>query len=371
MKKLIVLAVLVVMAFAVIGCKNPASSGTTNRPPVDEIPVDDGTGSGTEADPFIVGSAASLAKVGSGTDGWGLNSHYLQKANITLSGEWTSIGGTATSASNFTGTYDGAGFSINNMRITGSTVGFQGLFRAIGMTGVVRNVAMRNVDINLTVNNVGGIAGLNNGMIQNSYVSGSITGGNTVGGIAGNNFSNGSIQNCYTTCNVTGENNVGGIAGHNFGDTLSNGLIRVCYATGNITGNDKVGGIIGENLGNVEYNVALNRKVASTTTEGAWRVAATYEGYLEDNFARSDMVVERDGSPRPPDEMNIGGWHRGGADATAAQTHGADSNTWWSIAIPDGPGFHTDDWSFAANRLPHLKTTEGEAFNQAQNPAVQ
>jgi len=47
-----------------------------------------------------------------------------------------------------------------------------------------------------------------------------------------------------------------------------------------------------------------------------------------------------------------------GEDATAAQTHQGSSGTWWSGTV----GFSSKYWTFANNRLPHLKTTTEEAF---------
>jgi len=351
MKKLIVITMLVVMVFRVMGCKNPASS-STNRTPAD------GSGSGTEAAPFIVGSAASLEKIGTGD--WTLSAHYRQTVNITLSGEWTPIGNMADA---FQGVYDGAGFSINNLSVSADTH-FQGFFGFIGKDGVVRNVALRNVNIIAAGNSVGSISGFNDGIIKNCYVSGLVSGEMFVGGISGGN--GGIIENSYTTCDVTGSVEcIGGITG------INTGTIQNCYVTGNISGFSNAGGIVGENEGTIKNSVALNSEVTITVAFNAIGRVAVDPGTLTNNFARAGMVLKRDGTtidvltPTPASD-NIHG-----ADVVPADFNGANSRTWWTSATPAGPGFNAANWTFANNRLPHLRTTTGAVFREAQNPAVQ
>jgi len=316
---------------------------------------------GSAANPFLVGTAAQLAQVGSGTNGWTRDKHYRQTANITLSGTWLPIG---RGSPNFTGSYDGGGFSVINLNIPSATSNFQGMFASIGTGGSVKNVALINANINSANDYTGGIAGMNNGSIENCYVSGTIIGRSDVGGIAGGN-SNGVIKNCYTTCNVSGSNvNApvmgGGIAGSNGG-----GIVQNCYTTGKINGHNMIGGIVGSN-GVVENCVALNFEVTSNMDGGCRRVVGNFLiGTLTNNFARdSGMLLRAMGWIVTPTASATG---RDGANATAANTHQGSSGTWWSGTV----GFTTANWSFANNRLPHLLTTTGAAFAETQNPAVQ
>ncbi len=90
----------------------------------------------------------------------------------------------------------------------------------------------------------GGIVGVNSGLIQNSYNTGTIGTNNVslVGGITGKNYDAGaSIVNSYNAGTVVGQNSVGGIAGENVGS------ITNAYNTGNVSGNSAVGGISGDN----------------------------------------------------------------------------------------------------------------------------
>jgi len=334
---------------------------------------DDDTGDGSEDNPFLVGSAADLQKIGTGTGGWSLDKNYKQTANINLSGisNWIPIGGLI--ANPFTGVYDGAGFSINDLVITGANHS-QGLFAAIGADGVIRNVALRNVNIDSTGSKIGGLTGENMGLITNSYVSGTIKGSMWVGGITGSNEANGRIENCYTTCNVTGAGDfIGGIAGMNSSTGTDNAIIGNSYATGIIIGANHVGGITGSNNKTIRQNVALNRVISATGGTNLGRVAGSNNGgTFNNNFAKSGTGNEVNmwditGPHTTPPAPDAAGIH--GANAAAVQTHGADSNTWWSSST-NSPVFSSDNWSFEANRLPHLLTDEGGAFSEAQNPAV-
>ena len=316
---------------------------------------------GSPGNPFIVKDAATLKKVGSGTDGWDLTKHYLQTANISLNATetWIPIGIPPTG---FTGSYDGGGYSITGLNIPATTTMAQGLFSTISFQGVVRNVALINVNIYSTNEYPGGIAGGNYGIIENCYVTGNIRGNGGDGGIAG--YNSGEIKNCYTICNVTGTYSAGGIAGRN----ENGGEVQYCYATGKITGTNNVGGIVGNNLGVskgiVELCVALNTEVSATNATGnVGRVVGNESGTMINNYARAaGMTLKRGSATITPTEATLTG--KDGANVAANYTHGDNSAVWWAN------GCDTKLWNLAPNRLPHLRTTEGKEFKQPQNPEV-
>jgi len=349
---------------------NGSGGVSTTVNAVFEVTEETGGGDGSEENPFLVWTAVQLQQVGSNLNGWGLDKHYRQTANITLDGNWTRIGN---DTARFTGTYDGEGFSINGLTINASLEG-QGLFGYIGSGGEVRNVALRDVYITSTQSNVGGIAGVNRGVIVNCYVSGVINGSHYVGGITGFNMGGGSIMNCYTTADVAGTHHesgwVGGIVGLN-GRNLTgfgNGLVSRSYATGRITGADDVGGIAGSNdtaTGTIERSVALNSQVTARATDSAGRIAGTNYGTLTSNYARAEGMILSNVSGNITATSSATGIH--GEDVTAANTHGANSNTWWSGTATYFASF----WTFAANRLPHLITIMGGAFADTQEPLVE
>ena len=320
-------------------------------------------GGGTATDPYKVYDETTLRKVGTGS-GWTLGAHYQQICNITLTGTFTSIGASATP---FSGSYDGRGYSILDLNIPATTETHQGLFK--NLTGAVRNVALINVNVSESTdggeNYVGAIAGANFGIIENCYVTGSVTGQRIVGGIVAYNYA-GTVKNCYTTCTVTSSGNyAGGIAGYNRNNSTNYATIASCYATGNIKASNYAGGIAGYNSSSctIDGCVALNKEVmvdAGNTLAGRITGSNTV---LTNNFARTSGMMLNGGITVTPDAT---GKH--GADVSAANINGANAATWWSGA--EGPGFSASVWSFDTGRLPHLKTTNGAPFDQAQTPAI-
>lgn len=122
------------------------------------------------------------------------------------------------------------------------------------------------------LNAMGGVVGLNEGIIRDCTLSGSMGSATQdyIGGIAGLNVGGrtaGTIENCTTekNCTVTGRNTVGGIVGYN----LSGGRIQNNTSSANVSGAGRVGGIAGENGGVI---------VLSSTPAGKRRVNGSGSG---------------------------------------------------------------------------------------------
>lgn len=119
---------------------------------------------------------------------------------------------------------------------------------------------------------MGGVVGLNEGLITNCTLSGSMGSATQdyIGGIAGLNVGGrtaGTLENCTAgkNCTVTGRTAVGGIVGFN----LSGGRVQNCTGSANVSGTGRVGGIAGENGGEI---------VLSGAKAGARRVTGTGSG---------------------------------------------------------------------------------------------
>lgn len=122
------------------------------------------------------------------------------------------------------------------------------------------------------LNAMGGVVGLNEGIIRGCTLSGSMGSATQdyIGGIAGLNVggrTEGTIENCTTekNCTVTGRNTVGGIVGYN----LSGGRIQNNTSSANVSGAGRVGGIAGENGGAITL---------SSTSAGKRRVNGSGSG---------------------------------------------------------------------------------------------
>lgn len=182
--------------------------------------------------------------------------------------EWTPI---ATSASPYTGIFDGQNHTIsglyfnqensydvglfgrNNGKIANAGIldsYFYGTSKVGGMcgnnyTGTITN-CYNTGSVSGSEGNVGGVNGYNDGgTITNSYNAGSVSGTERyVGGVSGYN-DGGTITNCYNVGSVGGSGYVGGVNGWN------KGIITNCYNTGSVSGTGvNVGGVIGRNESN-------------------------------------------------------------------------------------------------------------------------
>ncbi len=72
-------------------------------------------------------------------------------------------------------------------------------------------------------------------------IGGSVSGGNYVGGLVGQNYSS-TISNAYATGAVSGTGDyVGGLVGLNYRGTINN-----AYATGAVSGSSYIGGLVGQ-----------------------------------------------------------------------------------------------------------------------------
>jgi hypothetical protein len=95
---------------------------------------------------------------------------------------------------------------------------------------------------------IGGLVGYIDyeGGIINSYSTGSVIGGNYVGGLVGDSDS-GTITNCYAEGgDVWGGYIIGGLVGESYNSTIA-----YCYSTSNVAGIEYVGGLVGDSRENV------------------------------------------------------------------------------------------------------------------------
>ena len=252
-------------------------------------------------------------------------------ADIDLSGEnWTPIGSSTTP---YTGTFDGAGYTISGMTI-GNAESYSGLFGNV--TGTVKNFTVTGsitVSSGATGLKVGGAVGSLGTGSADGTVSGvtsgvdiTVTSGSGhIGGVVGSMPENssptvescvytgtltasvdadcmagvvgyirtGTIQNCANRgqVSVSGTGNVGGVLGYcnNKGITISN-----CYNTGAITGSgtNTVGAIVGNNNGtqatvsNCYYLTdSANKGQGQLTDDAAGTVVKT-----NDDFASGEVA---------------------------------------------------------------------------------
>ncbi|MDN5300930.1 MAG: hypothetical protein PWQ60_444 [Thermoanaerobacteraceae bacterium] len=166
---------------------------------------------------------------------------YILMNDIDLSGyDWEPIMGVLPSGERvpFAGVLDGNGHKIKNLKINKPGVRNVGLFAEIerhNQPASVKDLILENVNVTGS-SHVGGLVGLNRGVIENVRVSGTIKGERYVGGIAGVNV--GFISNCNTSGKISGNDFVSSITGSGSPKAIVN-----CSSTAVING--KTGSLTG------------------------------------------------------------------------------------------------------------------------------
>jgi len=242
-----------------------------------------GGGSGSETDPYIIESLEHLDDI---RDYPG--DHFLQQADIDASATsgwnngdgWLPIG---SQSAHFTGSYDGGGFSIDGLVINRPGSEYIGLF---GYTSgaTIQNLILDNADIT-GEDRVGAIVGNNNQTsIINVHTGGEVyANGNWAGGIAG--WNDGSIQESSSSATVTGNNSVGGIAGFTFDDSI----LLECVFSGELTGNMYVGGLVGfARFSDIDDSYVTGEVSGSKHVGGA--LGRSWNSHLKNSFATGDVL---------------------------------------------------------------------------------
>lgn len=217
------------------------------------------SGTGTSADPYVIGSAADLKglanTVNTGTSHSG--EHFRLSGNIDLENYvWVPIGGACTlvdgvpTGNHFDGIFDGANHTVSGINVSNPAAGTgaYGLFGYVGTGGILANLSVAG-SLNmgtLKIDEIGAVVGYCRGSLYNVHSSMSVYMNDTsytasmCGGIAGvveNTSSSGTqyVRYCSNTGPVTGRGRIGGIVGAVY--CVSNGGVVVdqCYNTGYLT----------------------------------------------------------------------------------------------------------------------------------------
>ena len=161
---------------------------------------------------------------------------------------WVTVGD---SYNSFTATFDGNGHTISNLFIEFTDSGAR---YPAGLFGMLRDGGLLDVDVS-GGSYVGGLVGYSSdGEISDSYVTGSVSADDNVGGLVGrsgvfvyNDESHSAITASYSTAQVSGRDSVGGLVGLN---TITS-EIMTSYATGHVEGSEEVGGLVGHSSGTI------------------------------------------------------------------------------------------------------------------------
>jgi len=158
----------------------------------------------------------------------------------------------------------------------------------------------------------GGLVGCNSGQLTNCFATGDVSGRETIGGLAGFNYSDAVITHCYSTGKVTGLFSIGGFTGVNWG-TITNcrsasivsanenvgglagvnyGTAAMCFSTGSVTGTRFVGGLVGWNNNAAAVNCCSTGQISGNDYLGG--LVGYNEKALIDNCYSTGKVPKGD-----------------------------------------------------------------------------
>lgn len=242
-----------------------------------------GGGDGSESNPYLIQSQDHLAQLSADVnEGFSYTGLYFKLENdLDLKGNWTPVGTKINSKERpFDGSFEGNHHSISNLNVQKDTDG-AGLFGFTGPNSTIRNLTISSGKIELTgayKYYAAGIAGSNQGRIENCVNHASVSGCNYTAGIAGS--SRGDIIQCSNTGMIMGMENTAGIAGGNNGNT------SFCHNTGNVVGSEYTGGIVGVCDGGSIKDCYNTGNVIMTTCPRDYSKVGGVCGYLTSTMER-------------------------------------------------------------------------------------
>ncbi|MEI8143490.1 MAG: GLUG motif-containing protein [Candidatus Berkelbacteria bacterium] len=244
-------------------------------------------GTGTVGDPYLICTLNQLQNMQLNL---GASYKLANDIDASLTSSWNGgagfipIGIGSDGVTRFNGNFDGNGKTIDQLTINSSGVSAIGLFGYVSSSSsVIKNVGLTNISISAGTGayGVGGLVGLNEGTVTNSYVTGSIVTQyyhDATGGLVGYNY--GTTTYSYSVAsvqNVSADSyNLGGFVGKNYG-TITNS-----YSTGVVTGSGgNIGGFVGYN------GYAITNSYSTGAVVGSGGSIGGFIGYdaSENNYA--------------------------------------------------------------------------------------
>jgi hypothetical protein len=199
---------------------------------------------------------------------------------------------------------ENAGY-ISNSRATGNVIGYECIGGLVGSADEDTTIDLSYARGNVSGKyEVGGLVGDSHGIISNSYAIGNVTGKDNVGGLVGQLEIGASVTHSYAIGNVIaytfeGE---GGDAGGLVG--IANGIIRNSYAMGDVSGRYDVGGLVGDmEQGSVVENsyatgdVIANGFVSTNGSDADWSngwggLVGEFDGTIRNSYATGNVLAD-------------------------------------------------------------------------------
>ncbi len=252
---------------------------------------------------YEISSAEELAKIGNDAFCLAVDD-YILTADIDLeNASWTPL-------PEFTGTFDGDGYTISGLKIDashGSTYDY-GLFKIISTGGVVKNLTVEG-DIDLSaisgIQSVGLISGYLNSAasIENCEVSGTIktVDSKYIGGVVGYVNSSSTLDNCHSAVQITNSNSsetpdestearVGGVVGYLYSSSAIN-----CSNSGELYSDFKhTGGIAGRLEGGATISNSYNTGDIYSYVRAGGIIGCAVSSYMDNCYNTGSVTSDAD-----------------------------------------------------------------------------
>ena len=295
-----------------------------------------------------------------------LTGSYILDNDITLTaGDWTPVG---TSATPFTGIFNGNGKVVNNLTINQSGADRIGMFGYI-LGATIKNLGLKNASV-IGRNDAGGIVGRMGGStVDKCFYFGYVEGNDHVGAIVGGTEVDGLLQslisNDYAFAVVdTRASQVGGILG-----TQVNTDVVNCYFAGQVVSpSSNSGGIVSLIDAVTTSNSILGCVSMAQNIKGGTvnRILSNDGGRavnLSANFAYENTLLN--GVALPTNSTDIGDAKKQGGNFTLAQLSLAisyqdllwDFDTYWKIQANGLPVFKDQTLPLSVDMIFDLPAT--------------
>ncbi|MBS7344984.1 MAG: hypothetical protein KIG60_04930, partial [Caryophanon sp.] len=242
------------------------------------------SGSGTEADPYLIKTKADLESLNKGISEYGqtFKGDFFKQVNDIDATGFGGIGMGGNSARQLNATYDGGGFAIHNLNIDGVVYGDDGkadsknsllavsFIGFVGENGTVKNLTMAGDCSFKAYNYASGIAAVNYGRVINckNYAS-CVTSTSYAGGVVALNQPDALVESCYNAGRiVAGSSYAAGIVAQ------SAGIVQYCQNDGFIVGDS----IDASHKANAQTNIAgiVGNAASSCVIRGNVNTGAVY-----------------------------------------------------------------------------------------------
>lgn len=205
---------------------------------------------------------------------------------VLTSGIWGSGGFVPIGlGSSFNGNLDGANHAIRNLTINRATTELVGLISQHTNSGPVSIRNLRLIDAAVTgAGGTGAVVGLTRWNLANVWATGTVIGGESTGGIAGNVYG-GTVTNVHFDGAVHGGIFVGGL----FGTLGANS--SVLSTSGSVTGNGAIGGLIGQLTNDATLTTSFSTSSVAATGNDAGGIVGSLTGGTITNVWASGAVT--------------------------------------------------------------------------------